>query len=42
MEKVKLIETLSDEEKQTIFSILDAFVGKKKLKDTLASVLNDV
>jgi transcriptional regulator with XRE-family HTH domain len=42
MRKVKLIESLSDEEKQTIFSILDAFVGKKKLKDTLSSVLNDV
>ena len=42
MEKVKLIESLSDEEKQTIYNVLDAFVGKKKLKDTLASVLNDV
>ncbi|ELR71231.1 hypothetical protein C900_02846 [Fulvivirga imtechensis AK7] len=42
MEKVKLIEGLSDEEKQTIFTILDAFVGKKKLKDTLSNVLKDV
>ena len=42
MEKVKLIESLSDQEKQTIFNILDAFVGKKKLKDTLANVLNDM
>ena len=42
MEKVKLMESLSDEEKQTIFTILDAFVGKKKLKDTLASVLNNI
>ena len=42
MEKVGLIELLNEEEKQTIYSILDAFVGKKKLKDTLATVLNDV
>ena len=42
LQKIQDIESLSDEEKQTIFSILDAFVGKKKLKDTLASVLNDV
>ncbi|MEM6526373.1 MAG: hypothetical protein AAF693_21440 [Bacteroidota bacterium] len=36
MEKVRLIESLSDEEKQTLFTILDAFVGKRKLKDTLS------
>jgi len=42
MEKIKLIEALSEEEKKTIFNILDAFVGKKKLKDALSDVLNDV
>ncbi|AUX19152.1 helix-turn-helix transcriptional regulator [Flavobacterium columnare] len=42
MEKVKMIEALSDEEKKTVFSIVDAFVGKKKLKDALSGVLNDV
>jgi len=42
MEKVKAIEALSDEEKKTVFSIVDAFVGKKKLKDALSGVLNDV
>jgi hypothetical protein len=35
-------EALSDEEKKTVFSIVDAFVGKKKLKDALSGVLNDV
>ena len=30
------------EEKKTVFSIVDAFVGKKKLKDALSGVLNDV
>ena len=42
MEKVRLMESLSDGEKKTIFSILDAFVGKMKLKDALSEVLNDI
>ncbi len=42
MEKVSLIEQLGEEERQTLYSMLDAFVGKKKLKDTLSTVLNDM
>jgi transcriptional regulator with XRE-family HTH domain len=42
MEKVQTIEALSDEEKKTVFSIVDAFAGKKKLKDALSGVLQDV
>jgi hypothetical protein len=42
MEKVALIETLSEEERNTIYTMLDAFVGKKKLKDALSNVLHDV
>lgn len=42
MEKIRLMEDLSDDERKTIFTILDAFIGKKKLKDTLSSVLQDV
>jgi hypothetical protein len=42
MEKVTLMESLSDEEKQTIYTMLDAFIGKKKLKDALSNVLQDV
>jgi hypothetical protein len=42
MEKVKTIETLSDDEKKIVFSIVDAFAGKKKLKDALANVLQEV
>jgi transcriptional regulator with XRE-family HTH domain len=42
MEKVRLIESLTEEEQKTLFTILDAFVGKKKLKDTLSSVLKNV
>ena len=42
MEKVALMESLSDEEKQTIYTMLDAFIGKRKLKDALSNVLQDV
>ncbi len=42
MEKVSLMESLRDNEKQTIFSILDAFIGKRKLKDALSGVLQDI
>lgn len=42
MEKLKLIEDLSDEEKKIVFSLVDALVGKKKLKDALSTVLQDV
>ncbi|MBS0635860.1 MAG: helix-turn-helix transcriptional regulator [Verrucomicrobia bacterium] len=42
MEKVRLIESLTEDEQKTLFTILDAFVGKKKLKDTLSSVLKNV
>ena len=42
MEKVKAIDALSDEEKKTVFNIVDAFIGKKKLKDALSGVLIEV
>lgn len=42
MEKVSLMESLNEEEKQTIYIMLDAFIGKRKLKDALQSVLHDV
>jgi transcriptional regulator with XRE-family HTH domain len=42
MEKVRLIDSLSEEERKTIFTILDAFIGKKKLKTTLSNALQDV
>ena len=42
MEKIQLIETLNDEEKKIVFSLVDALVGKKKLKDALSGVLQDV
>ncbi|MFV0507247.1 MAG: helix-turn-helix domain-containing protein, partial [Bacteroidales bacterium] len=42
MEKVALLEALDDNEKQTIYTMLDAFIGKKKLRDALSGVLKDV
>lgn len=42
IEKVNLIEELSEEEKKAVFSIVDAFVSKKKLKSALESVLHEV
>jgi len=42
MDKVILVETLSDDERKTIYTMLDAFVGKKKLKDALSNALQDM
>lgn len=42
MEKVALVESLSEEERNTIYTMLDAFIGKKKLKDALSNVLHDI
>lgn len=42
MEKVALMEGLNDDEKHTIYTMLDAFIGKRKLKDALSNVLQDV
>jgi hypothetical protein len=39
MEKVKLMESLEEEEKQTLFTMLDAFVSKKRLRDALSNAL---
>lgn len=39
LEKIKLIDTLDDEEKNHIFGIIDIAISKKKLKDTLTNAL---
>jgi len=33
---------LNEEEKKIVFSLVDALVGKKKLKDALSGALKDV
>jgi hypothetical protein len=42
MEKLALIEQLDKKEKQAFFAVLDAFVGKKKLKEALGNALHSV
>ena len=42
MEKVSLMESLTKDEKHTIYTMLDAFIGKRKLKDALSNVLQEV
>ena len=39
MEKLRLIDILDDQEKQSLFNIVDSLVAKKKLKDNLTNVL---
>ncbi len=41
MERVSLIDSLTQEEQKTLFNVLDAFVAKRKFKSTLKSVLQD-
>ncbi|TXD72822.1 helix-turn-helix domain-containing protein [Aequorivita antarctica] len=42
MERVTLIDSLDKEEQKTIFTILDAFISKRKFKTTLKGVLNEM
>lgn len=38
VEKVQLIEQLDDNEKKSIFSIIDGLASKKKMKDSLTKL----
>ena len=40
IEKLSIIEKLDDKEKQAFYSILDALVAKKRMKDTLSSAID--
>jgi transcriptional regulator with XRE-family HTH domain len=39
MEKMNLVEQLDKKEKTAFYAVLDAFLGKKKMKDALSNVL---
>ena len=39
LEKIKLIDTLGDEEKQALFKMIDLAISNKKMKDNLQSIL---
>ena len=38
MEKIRLIDTLDDLEKKSLFNIINSLIVKKKLKDNLVSL----
>ncbi len=40
IEKMALVDQPEEKEKTAFFSILDAFVSKKRLKDSLSNALN--
>jgi transcriptional regulator with XRE-family HTH domain len=40
MEKLRLVELLEDEERKSVYNIIDGLFAKKKLKDTLSNALN--
>jgi uncharacterized radical SAM superfamily protein len=40
MEKLQVLELLEDEEKNSVYHIIDGLFAKKRLKDTLSSALN--
>ncbi|NQZ76833.1 MAG: helix-turn-helix domain-containing protein [Ekhidna sp.] len=42
MEKLRLIEQLDEDEKLSVFKIIDSLFAKKRLKDSLSNVLQDV
>lgn len=41
MEKIKLVEILTTEEKKMVFAFIDALIGKKKMKDALSGIINE-
>jgi hypothetical protein len=42
LKKLALIEQLDKKDKIAFYDVLDAFIGKKKLKDAVSNVLSDV
>lgn len=42
VEQVKIIQELNSDDKKMVFAFVDVLVGKKKLKDALSGVLQDI
>lgn len=40
LEKISLVEQLDEDEKKSIFKIVDGLVSKKKMKDSLSKALS--
>lgn len=41
IEKMKLLDTLDDSEKKSLFNIIDSLIAKKRLKDNLQTLMNE-
>ena len=41
IEKMKLLDTLDDNEKKSLFNIIDSLIAKKRLKDNLQNLMNE-
>lgn len=41
LEKLKLLDTLDDSEKKSLFNIIDSLIAKKRLKDNLQTLMNE-
>ncbi|MCP4482241.1 MAG: helix-turn-helix transcriptional regulator [bacterium] len=41
MEKIRLVEELDENERKSIFNIIDGLIAKKRLKDTLSKALDN-
>jgi len=42
MEQMAMVEQLDKKEKTAFYAVLDAFLGKKKMKDALSNILTNV
>ncbi|MCP4177718.1 MAG: helix-turn-helix transcriptional regulator [bacterium] len=42
MEKLRLLDSLDEEEKSAVYKIIDGLISKKKLKETLSNALEKV
>lgn len=40
MERLKLVDTLDDTDKKSIYNIIDSLIAKKRLKDNLQTLMN--
>jgi len=40
MEKLRLLDSLDESEKKSIYTLIDSLISKKKLKDNLSSLLD--
>jgi hypothetical protein len=42
IDKLRLVEELDEQEKKSIFNIIDIAISRKRFKDNLTSMINEV